>query len=55
MKLFLDNNFLLNTPTARRLYHEVAAKQPIIDYHNHLPPADISDNRQFTNLYEAWL
>ena len=55
MKPFLDDDFLLNSPTSRRLYHEVAAKQPIIDYHNHLPPADIADNRQFSNLYEAWL
>jgi glucuronate isomerase len=55
MKKFLDKDFLLTTDTARRLYHEVAAKQPIIDYHNHLPPADIAQNRQFANLYEAWL
>ncbi len=55
MKSFLDDDFLLSTSTARRLYHEVAAKQPIIDYHNHLPPADIAENRQFANLFEAWL
>ncbi len=55
MKKFLDDDFLLTTDTARRLYHEVAAKQPVIDYHNHLPPADIAGNRQFANLHEAWL
>ncbi len=55
IKNFLDNDFLLSTDTARRLYHDVAAKQPIIDYHNHLPPADIAGNRQFANLFEAWL
>ena len=55
MKAFLDDNFLLESATAERLYHEVAAKQPIIDYHNHLPPEDIAENRRFNNLFEAWL
>ncbi len=55
MKEFLTEDFLLTTPTARRLYHEVAAPQPIIDYHNHLLPSDISEDRQFANLHEAWL
>ena len=55
MKTFLDDSFLLESAAAERLYHEVAAKQPIIDYHNHLPPADIAGNRRFSNLFEAWL
>ena len=55
MKQFLDDNFLLQSPTAERLFHEVAAGQPIIDYHNHLPPADIAGDRVFSNLFEAWL
>ena len=55
MKAFLNDDFLLQTATAERLYHEIAAKQPIIDYHNHLPPADIANNRQFGNIFEAWL
>ena len=55
MKDFMGDDFLLGTDTASRLYHEVAAKQPIIDYHNHLPPADIAGNRRFGNLFEAWL
>ena len=38
-----------------RLYHEVAAHQPIIDYHSHLPPADVARDRRFANLFEIWL
>lgn len=52
---FIHPDFLLNNATARRLYHEVAAEQPIIDYHCHLPPKDIADNRRFKNLFEIWL
>ena len=55
MKTFINDNFLLESKTARRLYHEVAAIQPIIDYHCHLPPALIAFNHQFRNLYEIWL
>ena len=40
---------------AQRLYYEYASHQPILDYHNHLSPKDIADDRQFTNLTEAWL
>lgn len=52
---FITDNFLLTTDTARRLYHEHAAAQPILDYHNHLPPKDIAEDRQFKNLCEIWL
>ena len=52
---FIHNDFLLNSQTARRLYHERAAHLPIIDYHNHLPPRDIGENRRFNNLFEAGL
>lgn len=52
---FIHDDFLLTTPAARRLYHEFAAGQPILDYHNHLPPADIANNRRFANLFEIWL
>lgn len=52
---YLDADFLLQTPTARRLYHEVAAPLPIIDYHCHLPPAEIAANRRFENLFDIWL
>ncbi len=52
---FITDHFLLESKMARRLYHEVAAEQAIIDYHNHLPPADVAANRQFGNLFEIWL
>lgn len=55
MKPFLDDDFLLQTDTARQLYHAHAAPQPIIDYHCHLPPDQIAQNRQFENLTQAWL
>ena len=55
MKKFLDENFLLSTKTASELYHESAEPMPIIDYHNHLPPADITEDRKFSNIFEAWL
>ncbi|MEM1134331.1 MAG: glucuronate isomerase [Bacteroidota bacterium] len=55
MKKFLDENFLLETNTAQHLYHEYAASKPIIDYHCHLPPKDIANDRQFNNLTEIWL
>lgn len=52
---FIDEDFLLQTRTARRLYHEHARDQPILDYHNHLPPRDIAEDRRFDNLFEIWL
>ncbi|MCS6772296.1 MAG: glucuronate isomerase [Kiritimatiellae bacterium] len=52
---FPGRHFLLETPLARRLYHEVAAPLPIIDYHNHLPPREIAENRRFENLTRLWL
>jgi glucuronate isomerase len=55
MKQFLNENFLLNNKTAERLYHEFAAPMPIIDYHNHLPPAQIAGNINFENITQAWL
>ena len=55
MKPFLDENFLLETKTAEELYHNYAAKMPVIDYHNHLSPGDIATNRSFNNLTQAWL
>jgi glucuronate isomerase len=55
MKKFLDENFLLNTKTAQQLYHEYAKEMPIIDYHCHLPPDQIAEDRQFDNLTQIWL
>src|SRR5215469_11790050 len=52
---FLDENFLLKTGTARRLYRDYAEPEPILDYHNHLPPKDIAEDRRFSNLSEIWL
>ena len=52
---FIHDDFLLSNETARRLYHEYAEGQPILDYHCHLPPADLAGNRQFQNLCEIWL
>ena len=50
-----DENFLLHSPTARRLFHEVAHDQPIIDYHCHLSPREIATNHRWNNLAEIWL
>jgi glucuronate isomerase len=55
MKPFLDQNFLLHTTAAQRLYHEFAASMPIIDYHNHLPPQQIAEDQRFDNLSQIWL
>lgn len=55
VKPFLDDNFLLTTETAIALYHEVAARQPIVDYHCHLPPDQIATNHRFETLTEIWL
>ncbi|MGD8171756.1 glucuronate isomerase [Vibrio sp. TRT 21S02] len=55
MKRFLCEDFLLSTKTAQRLYHEHASHQPIYDYHCHLNPADVAQNRQFGNLTQIWL
>lgn len=55
MKTFITDHFLLQTETARELYHVYASQEPILDYHCHLPPADVADNKQFANLYEIWL
>ncbi|OFY46817.1 MAG: glucuronate isomerase [Bacteroidetes bacterium GWF2_49_14] len=55
MKPFLNENFLLTTATAERLYHDYAAQMPVIDYHCHLDPALIASDHRFNNLTEAWL
>jgi glucuronate isomerase len=55
MTPFLSDDFLLQTETARQLYHAHAAPQPIIDYHCHLPPDQIAQNRQFENITQVWL
>lgn len=52
---YLDENFLLHSPTARRLFHEVAKDQPIIDYHCHLSPREIATNHRWENISDIWL
>ncbi|MSU58582.1 MAG: glucuronate isomerase [Pedosphaera sp.] len=52
---FIHEDFLLGSRTARRLYQQFAAAEPIFDYHCHLSPRDIAENRQFKNLFEIWL
>jgi glucuronate isomerase len=52
---FINDDFLLSTKTARKLYHKYAEPEPIFDYHCHIPPRDIAENRQFKNLFEIWL
>ena len=51
----MDRDFLLTTPTAQRLYHEHAEKMPIIDYHCHVDPKEIFEDRRFENIYQVWL
>jgi glucuronate isomerase len=55
MKSFLNEDFLLQTKTAELLYHNFAEQLPIIDYHCHLPPAEIANNLNFENLTQIWL
>ena len=52
---FIHDDFLLTNEHSRRLYHSFAAAQPIIDYHNHLSPQDIAENRRFADLFEMWV
>lgn len=55
MQAFMDKDFLLNTETARKLYHEVAAHCPIIDYHCHINPREIYEDRRYQNITQVWL
>lgn len=55
MKQFMDKDFLLETETAKRLFHDVAAKQTIIDFHNHLEAEEILNDKKYNNLTEVWL
>jgi glucuronate isomerase len=55
MKTFLDDNFLLSCDSARRLYFDYAAGEPIYDYHSHLVAREIADDRRFDNLTQVWL
>jgi len=55
MKAFMDKDFLLETETAKHLFHDYASKQPLADYHCHLNPKEIYEDRRFDNLVEVWL
>ena len=55
MKQFMDQDFLLSTDTAKWLYHDVAEKLPIIDYHCHINPQEIAEDRKFDNIAQVWL
>lgn len=55
MKQFMDKDFLLSTPTAQELYHDFAAKVPVLDYHCHINPQEIAENRKFENITQVWL
>jgi len=55
MRRFLDQNFLLQTETAVELYHNFASKAAIIDYHSHLPPDEIAEDKNYENLTAIWL
>ena len=55
MKPFMNQDFLLTTETAKHLYHDIAAGMPIIDYHCHLNPLEIYEDRRFENITQVWL
>ena len=54
-RAFIHDDFLLDTPSAVELYHRWAAPQPLLDFHNHLPPSELAENKQWTNLTQLWL
>ena len=55
MNKFLNNDFLLNTRVSKKLYYDFAAKMPIIDYHCHVSPQEIYEDRKFENITQIWL
>lgn len=55
MKEFMDRDFLLETETAKHLYHDYAAGMPLVDYHCHISPREIYEDRRFDNLVQVWL
>ena len=55
MKAFMDRDFLLETPTAQRLFHDYAEVTPVLDYHCHINPREIAEDRKFENITQVWL
>ena len=53
MKAFMDKEFMLQSPTAQHLYHAYAEGMPICDYHCHIPPREIYENRRFENIAQV--
>ena len=52
---FIHDDFMLQSQAAKELYHHFAKEEPILDFHNHLPPDEIATDRSFENLYDIWL
>lgn len=55
MKPFIHEDFILESSAARELFHDFAKDQPILDFHNHLPPDEIASDRRYADLQEIWL
>ncbi len=55
MKAFMDKDFLLETETAKKLFHDYAETTPVLDYHCHINPREIAEDRQFENITQVWL
>ena len=55
MKAFMDKDFLLSTETSKKLFHEYAETMPIVDYHCHINPQEIAEDRKFENITQVWL
>lgn len=55
MKAFMDKDFILTTKTAQKLFHNYAEKMPVLDYHCHINPREIAEDRQFENITQVWL
>ena len=55
MKAFMDGDFLLTTETAKKLFHTYAESMPVLDYHCHINPQEIAEDRKFENITQVWL
>ena len=55
MKAFMDKDFMLYNETAKHLFHDYSEEMPIIDYHCHIPPKEIYEDRRYNNIAEIWL
>ena len=55
MKAFMDKDFLLETETAKHLFHDISENMPLVDYHCHISPREIYEDRRFNDLTEVWL